>query len=82
MVGPSINTRMRNAVSLVRGSLRLAPIITVVESFEKHTVKLGIDTKHYLLVISDNKHSHTHTNANGVVGSFEQNTVVVVCAED
>ena len=60
MVGPSINICVRSAVSLVRGLLQLTTIIAVVESFEEHTVKVRIDTKHYPLVISGNN-AHTHT---------------------
>lgn len=57
MVGSSINTCVRNAVSLVRGLLRLTPIIAVVESFEEHTVKVS---KHYPLVINGNN-THRQT---------------------
>ena len=62
VVSPSINTCVHNAVSLVQGLLRLTPIIVLVGSFEEYTVKLGIDIKHYPLVISDNKNTHTHTH--------------------
>ena len=57
MVGLNINTCVHNAVSLVRGLLRLTPIIGVVESFEEHTIKVS---KHYPLVISGNN-THTQT---------------------